>query len=80
MKKVALIESKPSRNKFFELFENKIQFDSFVLCSNPQVKKVLKRDVDINIDLDKYDWVILVGSEPLKHFTKFKNVCQILIS
>ena len=76
MKKVALIESKPSRNKFFELFENKIQFDSFVLCSNPQVKKVLKRDVDINIDLDKYDWVILVGSEPLKHFTKINSITE----
>ena len=76
MKKVALIESKPSRNKFFELFENKIQFDSYVLCSNPQVKKVLKRDVDINIDLDKYDWVILVGSEPLKYFTKINSITE----
>ena len=76
MKKVALIESKPSRNKFFELFENKIQFDSFVLCSNPQVKKVLKRDVDINIELDKYDWVILVGSEPLKYFTKINSITE----
>ena len=76
MKKVALIESKPSRNKFFELFENKIQFDSFVLCSNPQVKKVLKRDVDINIDIDKYDWVILVGSEPLKYFTKINSITE----
>ena len=76
MKKIALIESKPSRNKFFELFENKIQFDSFVLCSNPQVKKVLKRDVDINIDLEKYDWVILVGSEPLKHFTKINSITE----
>ena len=76
MKKVAIIESKPSRNKFFELFENKIQLDSYVLCSNPQVKKVLKRDVDINIELDKYDWVILVGSEPLKHFTKINSITE----
>ena len=76
MKKVALIESKPSRNKFFELFENKIQFDEYVLCSNPQVKKVLKRDVDINIELDKYDWVILVGSEPLKYFTKINSITE----
>ena len=76
MKKIALIESKPSRNKFFELFENKIQFDSYVLCSNPQVKKVLKRDVDINIELDKYDWVILVGSEPLKYFTKINSITE----
>ena len=74
--KVALIESKPSRNKFFELFNNKFEFDSYVLCSNPQVKKVLKRDVDINIDVDKYDWVILVGSEPLKYFTKINSITE----
>ena len=76
MKKVALIESKPSRNKFFELFDNKFEFDSYVLCSNPQIKKVLKRDVDINIDLEKYDWVILVGSEPLKYFTKSTSITE----
>ncbi len=58
--KVALIESKPSRNKFFELFQNKFEFDSYVLCSNPQVKKVLKRDVDIQFNPDDYDWVILL--------------------
>ena len=74
--KVALIESKPSRNKFFELFNNAFEFDSYVLCSNPDVKKVLKRDVDINIDTDKYDWVILVGSESLKYFTKINSVTE----
>ena len=74
--KVALIESKPSRNRFFELFQNKITFDEYVLCSDTSVKKVLKRDVDINIDLDKYDWVILVGSEPLKYFTKINSVTE----
>lgn len=74
--KVALIESKPSRNKFFELFQNKFTFDEYVLCSNPQVKKVLKRDVDININVDDYDWVILVGSEALKYFTKINSVTE----
>lgn len=74
--KVALVESKPSRNKFFELFQNKFTFDEYVLCSNPQVKKVLKRDVDININVDDYDWVILVGSEALKYFTKINSVTE----
>ena len=74
--RVALIESKPSRNKFFELFENKITFDSFVLCSDPSVKKVLKRDVDLVFNPDDYDWVILVGSEPLKYFTKINSVTE----
>ena len=74
--KVALIESKPSRNKFFELFQNKFEFDSYVLCSNPQVKKVLKRDVDIQFNPDDYDWVILVGSEPLKYYTKINSITE----
>ena len=74
--RVALIESKPSRNKFFELFENQITFDSFVLCSDPSVKKVLKRDVDLVFNPDDYDWVILVGSEPLKYFTKINSVTE----
>ena len=74
--KVALIESKPSRNKFFELFNNQFTFDDFVLCSDPSIKKVLKRDVDINFDPDKYDWVILVGSEPLKYYTKLNSVTE----
>ena len=74
--KVALIESKPSRNKFFELFKNKFEFDSYVLCSNPQVKKVLKRDVDIQFNPDDYDWVILVGSEPLKYYTKINSITE----
>ena len=75
-KRIALIESKPSRNKFFELFNNKFEFDSFVLCSNSQIKKVLKRDVDIVFNPDDYDWVILVGSEPLKYYTKLNSITE----
>lgn len=74
--KVAIIESKPSRNKYFELFENKFQFDLFALCSNPQIKKVLKRDVDIVFNPDNYDWVILVGSDALKFYTKINSITE----
>ena len=69
MVKVALIESKPSRNDYVKLFNNEFDFDRLALCSDPTVKKVLKRDVDLEIDLDNYEWVILVGSECLKYFT-----------
>ena len=44
------------------LFDNSFEFDQFQLCSNPSVKRVLKRDVDIEFNPDDYDWVILVGS------------------
>ena len=70
MAKVALIESKPSRIDFERHFNNAFEFDKYSLTSNPDLQKVLKRDVDIEVDLEEYDWVILVGSEPLKYYTK----------
>ena len=72
--KVALIEAKPSKTNYYEYFDRKIEFDQYQLCSDPTIKKVLKANVDIDVDLDKYDWVILVGSEPLKNFTKETKV------
>jgi DNA polymerase I-like protein with 3'-5' exonuclease and polymerase domains len=68
--KVALVETRPTRTNYYDYFDGEIDFDQYALCSDPNRKKVLKRDVDIDIDLDNYDWVILVGSEALKNFTK----------
>lgn len=74
MPKVALIETKPSRNNFKQLFNGKLEFDQYYLCQDASVKKVLKRDCDIEIDLEAYDWVILVGSDSLKYFTKINAI------
>ena len=76
MAKIALVESKPSRNDYVRLFNNEIQFDQFQLCSDPTIKKVLKRDCDIVINEDDYDWIILVGSECLKYFTNQNSVTE----
>lgn len=76
MAKVALIESKPSRQDYVKLFNNEFSFDRFALCSDPTIKKVLKRDCDIDINIDDYDWVILVGSEALKFYTKQNSVTE----
>lgn len=72
--KVALIEAKPSKTNYYEYFDREIEFDEYQLCSDSTKKKILKRDVDIEIDLDLYDWIILVGSESLKNFTKETKV------
>jgi len=74
--KVALIETKISRTNFKSEFDNAFEFDQYQLCSDPAIKKVLKRDVDINIDIDAYDWVILVGSDALKYYTKINSVTE----
>jgi len=76
MPKVALVETKPSRSNFKELFDGSFAFDTYHLCSDASVKKVLKRDCDIDIDTDQYDWVILVGSDALKYFTKINSVTE----
>ena len=76
MPKVALVETKPSRTDFKQEFEHAFEFDRFALCSDPNIKKVLKRDCDIDIDVSEYDWVILVGSDALKYFTKINSVTE----
>ena len=74
--RVALIETKPSRTDFKDEFDNAFEFDQFQLCSDPSIKKVLKRDCDIEVNIDEYDWVILVGSDALKYFTKITSVTE----
>jgi DNA polymerase I-like protein with 3'-5' exonuclease and polymerase domains len=76
MPKVAIVETKPSRTNFKQEFEQAFEFDQYQLCSDPTIKKVLKRDCDIKIDVDAYDWIILVGSDALKYFTKNGSVTE----
>ena len=58
MPKVALVETKPSKTNFKTEFN--FDFDQFQLCSDPSLKKVLKRDCDIDMNPDEYEWVVLV--------------------
>ena len=74
--KVALIETKPSRTNYQDRFDRAFEFERFALCSDSNKKKVLKADVDIDINTDEYDWVILVGSEALKMYTKATSVTE----
>ena len=75
MPKVALVETKPSKTRFSKEFDG-LEFDQYQLCSDPTIKKVLKRDCDIDIDPDDYDWIILVGSDAMKYFTKLSSVTE----
>ena len=74
--KVALVETKPSKTNFRREFDDAFEFDRYQLCSDPSVKKVLKKLCDIEIDIDAYDWIILVGSDALKYFTKINSVTE----
>ncbi len=72
MANVAIIETKPSYTRYDEYFD--FEFDKFALCSDTTISKVLKKDVDIQINTDDYEWIILVGSEPLKYYTKLSSI------
>lgn len=74
--KVALIETRPSNTNYYEYFDREFELDTYALCSDVTKKKVLKRDVDIAIDIDAYDWVILVGSDALKNHTSVNAVTK----
>lgn len=76
MAKVALVETKPSRTNFNAEFDYAFEFDRFCLCSDASKKKVLKSDVDIDIDLKEYDWIILVGADAFKYFTKLSGIAE----
>ena len=75
MPKVALVETKPSKTNFMREFDG-LEFDQFQLCSDPNIKKVLKRDCDIDMNPEDYDWVILVGSDAMKYYTKLSSVTE----
>ena len=74
MASIAIIETKPSRSDFSKSFKEAFEFDRYYLCSDPSIKKVLKKNVDIEFDPDNYEWVILVGSDACKYYTKNASV------
>lgn len=69
--KIAVIDKAPSRNRYSDYF--KFEFEEFHMSQVP-ITKLLKKDVTLDIDLDYYDFVILVGSEAAKEYAKVSSV------
>ena len=69
--KVALIDKAPNRTKYKEYFN--FDFDHYHMSSVP-ITKLLKKDVDLEVDLEPYDYVILVGAEAAKEYAKITSV------
>ncbi|MCD8518865.1 MAG: hypothetical protein LRY32_04615, partial [Flavobacterium sp.] len=79
MAKVAIIQAKPSKmsiNKYFPDIVNTHEVFNFSLTSNPDLKKVLARDVDIEINPTDFDFIILIGTEPLKYFSSKTSITE----
>lgn len=71
MKKIALIDKAPSRTRYNDYFN--FEFEHFHMSQVP-ITKLLKKDVTLEIDLEPYDIVILVGSEAAKEYAKITSV------
>ena len=69
--KIAVIDKAPNRTKYHEYF--KFEFDHYHMSSKP-IQKLLKKDVDLEVDLDEYSYVILVGAEAAKEYAKVTSV------
>lgn len=65
--RIAVIDKCPSNVKYEKYFA--FEFEVFHL-SSVRMPKILKKDVDIEIDINEFDYVILVGSEAVKNYTK----------
>lgn len=69
--KVCIIDKAPSKNKYQTYFS--FPFALFHM-SSVAIPKLLKKDVDLEIDLTEYDLVILVGAEAAKEYAKVTSV------
>lgn len=70
--KIALIDKAPGKFNYQKAFG--MEMDVYHLTSQEGLKRVLKKDVDIQINVQEYDWVILCGSEAVKNYTKVTSV------
>jgi hypothetical protein len=71
MTKICIIDKAPSRNNYSTYFN--FDFELFHMSQVP-ITKLLKKDVDLDIDLEPYDFVILVGAEAAKEYAKVSSV------
>lgn len=66
MPKIAIIDKCPSKAKYNTYFD--FDFDHYHL-SSVYLSKLLKKDVDIDVHIEEYDFVITVGAEATKMYT-----------
>ena len=69
--KIAVIDKAPNRTRYSDYFE--FEYDHYHMSSVP-ITKLLKKDVDLVVDLEPYDFVILVGAEAAKEYAKITSV------
>jgi DNA polymerase I-like protein with 3'-5' exonuclease and polymerase domains len=69
--RIAVIDSCPNSNKYEKYFE--FDFEVFHM-SSIKLKKLLKKDIDLVINLEEFDYVITIGSEASKVYAGVTSV------
>ena len=73
-RKIAVVDKAPSGVNYKSYF--KFDFDHFHLSSK-RIKKLLKKDVDLaDFNEDKYDYIVLIGSEACKFIAGITSVTE----
>jgi DNA polymerase I-like protein with 3'-5' exonuclease and polymerase domains len=73
--KIAVVDKTPNRQNYSNVFfAGTIPVDVYHLCSDASIKKPTKKNMDIDLNPSEYDFVILVGSEALKEYTRVTSV------
>ena len=73
-RKIAVVDKAPSGVNYKSYF--KFDFDHFHLSSR-RIKKLLKKDVDlVDFNEDKYDFIVLIGSEACKFIAGITSVTE----
>ncbi len=71
--KVAVVDKNPNNVRYDRFFN--FDFEQHHL-SSVKVKKLLKRDVDLEFSADDYDFVVLIGSEAAKYIAGISSVTE----
>ena len=66
--RVAIVDKCDKKVNYERIFPS-LDFDVLHL-SSVNKKKLLKADIDIEIDTDNYDYIITIGADPTKYFAK----------
>lgn len=71
MAKIAIVEKYPSRVNYKAIFN--LDFDIYALATQ-NIKRLRKADITIDINVEDYDYIIMVGAESTKYFCKDASV------
>ena len=74
--KIAIVDKQPAHVDYIKYLKLEEYADCIDILHLSSIKKakILKADVDLEMNVDDYDYIILIGSEACKHIAKIGSV------